>query len=223
MGDALCSGHGSWQRDGDQRGGVMGDRRDYWRDPTKYPDAESTSLHRWALEFLWRNPEFRAEYEAVIARLRQPDGSLLLNVDSVDLELARWGVRSFRGIGEALPGDSPWMFDLAPRTLRSDAPASTARLVLEFDIDTPLDPQIERARHILNAEQQKRFPELKRGRNQVQKFPLYLRVLDAADAGASQKEMVDVFAANDARAVRKWKARAIALRDGGYRDLIAQQ
>lgn len=200
----------------------MGD----WRDTRRYAHTVEFGLHRWALEFLWRNPEFRAEYNAVIARLRQPDGSLLLNVDSIDLELARWGVRSFRGIGEALPGDSPWMFDLAPRILRSDAPASTVRLVLEFDIDTPLDPQLERARHMLNAQQQKRFPELKRGRNQVQKFPLYLRVLDATAVGASVREMAEVFATQvpdlDERTVRNWKMRAIKLRDGGYRDLIAK-
>lgn len=206
----------------------MGDRRDYWRDPMKYPAAESTSLHRWAWEFLLRNPEYRRELEEAITLQKEQLGagaSPLDTIQLIDALNARWGINSFHNWDEEHPLDTATQFDRAPRRTVA-APTRDDRVVLEFDLDKPVDPQLERARHTLNAEQQKRFPNFKRKRNQVQKFPLYLRVLDALAAGAGPDEMLDVFATQvpevDERTVRYWKTCATRLRDGGYRDLIAR-
>jgi hypothetical protein len=206
----------------------MGDRRDYWRDPTKYPDAESTSLHRWAFEFLMRNPKYLREWDEALnwqkAQL-EAGASPLETVKRIDALRARWGINSFHNWDEEHPLDTATQFDRAPRRTVAVSTRDD-RVRLEFDLDKPVDPQIERARHTLNAEQQKRFPHFKRKRNQVQKFPIYLRVLDAIAAGASLEEMLKVFAYEndnvDERTVSHWNTRATKLRDGGYRDLIAQ-
>jgi hypothetical protein len=188
-----------------------------WRKPADYPDPADTSLHRWAWEFLQRNPEY----------VKNP----ISREWGITMQLRPGG----QG-GEAFFGDSPTRFDLAPRGLKetktdvgwiASASVRDDRLVLEFDLDAPIDPQLERARISLVHHQRIAFPALRRQRNQTEKFPLYLRVLDALAAGASRGEMLKEFQrhradAVDDRTLRYWIKKSTALRDGGYRDLLKQ-
>lgn len=207
----------------------MSDRRNFWRDPTKYPLAESTSLHRWAFEFLMRNPKYLRELDEALnwqkAQL-EAGASPLETVKRIDALRARWGINSFHNWDEEHPLDTATQFDRAPRRAFA-TPTRHDRVAFEFDIDKPLDPQLKRVGHTLKAEQQKQFPNFKRGNNHVQQFPLYLRLLDALAHGATQDEIATEIGryrrdVPDERTVRNWIRKAKALRDGGYRDLIAQ-
>lgn len=211
-----------------------------WRNPKHYPDPADTSLHRWAWEFLRRNPEFAAEAAPAAKQQRAMKAAGTLpqfwNVMPLGAVLKRWGVlhpilREWR----SHIGDAPVRFDVAPRPVEHAevngamivfAPMRGDRLVLQFDLDAPLDPQIERARQRLVANQRMKFPALRRQRNQTEKFPLYLRVLDALAAGVTPTAILDVLSRTmpeaDERSLRYWTKRATALRDGGYRDLLKQ-
>jgi hypothetical protein len=210
-----------------------------WRDPKQYPDPADTSLHRWAWEFLQRNSMFKAE--ATIAskqqRTMKAAGTLphSWSAQPLGVVLKRWGVlHPILPEWRPLAGDAPVRFDQAPRFVGHResngawivfAPMRQDRLVLEFDLDAPLDPQVERARHTLAANQCSKFPALRRQRNQTTKFALYLRVLDARAAGAMTKEILDVLSSQlpktvDQRTLRYWIKSAQALRDSGYRELL---
>jgi hypothetical protein len=194
-----------------------------WRDPTQYPDPANTSLNRWAWEFLQRNPEF----------VKNPDAK-------------EWGIKTRlmpggRG-GEAFFGNSPTHFDLAPRYVGqreiggswiSYNPVRDDRLVLEFDLDAAIEPQLERARTMLNISQhiyrseQQEFGKRARRRNRSDKFALYLRILDALVVDVTRNEMLDVFSKETPKGIDESTLRAnidaaTALRDGGYRDLLKQ-
>ena len=197
--------------------------RPNWRNAGDYPDPAETSLHRWAWEFLRRNPQFVAEL-AEIRRGDSPEGRALLK---------RWGIA--RVNLPDWPADSPVHFDAGPRPVRPVKIAGAwiaaaldrqDRITLEFDLAAPIEPQLERARQTLAANQRHHFPTLRRLRNQAEKFPLYLRTLDALDAGATRREMLERFAHEcpdglDERGLAYWIRRARALRDSEYRALVA--
>jgi hypothetical protein len=207
-----------------------------WRDPAQYPDPADTSLHRWAWEFLRRNPVFEAQANAAITSQRalraagklpefwskQPLGAVLKSWGVKFPILAQWRGPEF---------DAPVRFDVAPRDLPCAriggqmtvlAPLRDDRRPLEFDLSAPLDPQLARARLALIADQKRKFPKFRRSRNQTEKFVLYLRVLDALEMKATTAELLELSPGDDERALRRWTKRAIALRDGGYRELLAQ-
>jgi hypothetical protein len=196
--------------------------RPNWRDPADYPDPADASLHSWAWEFLRRNPQFVADL-AGIREGTSPEGRALLR---------RWGIA--RVNLPDWPADSPVHFDVGPRPVRPVKIAGAwfaatlnrdDRIALEFDLAAPIEPQLERARQALIANQRHRFPTLRRLRNQAEKFPAYLRALDALDAGATRREMLEQFAHEfpdlDERGLAYWIRRARALRDGEYRALVA--
>jgi hypothetical protein len=208
-----------------------------WRDSAHYPDPADTSLNRWAWEFLRRNPTF--EQEATEARKKHDEmkrAGLPVSWSNSPLRivLRRWGI-SHPILPEWKISDAPYHFDVAPRMTR-DAKVNGEwieyalqrddRLLLEFDLDVPIDPQLERARTTLIANQRCKFPALTRRRNQAQKFPLYLRVLDAQAVSAKTRTMLDVFSKDeqnvDDRMLGYWIRRATELRDSGYRKLLAQ-
>lgn len=199
-----------------------------WRDPSHYPDPAGTTLHRWAWEFLRRNPTFETEAnDAVQSQLalkaagklplawkQQPLGEQLWawgvrRPYPVDFNVAPWLVNESR-VGDEWINATPWRAD---------------RMVFEFDLMEPVEPQIERARRTLVVAQNAHFPIGKRKRNRPDKLRDYLRVLDAVDAGATPREMLAVFAlehpAINEKMLGRWKRRAVELRDGGYRELLA--
>jgi hypothetical protein len=98
-------------------------------------------------------------------------------------------------------------------------------VVLEFDLSSPILPQIERAKAMLTDSQKLRNGGKTITKRKMDKYPQYLRTLDARSAGASDKEIVEVFSkerpdAIDNKTLTNWENAACLLRDGGYRDLI---
>ena len=101
-------------------------------------------------------------------------------------------------------------------------PEYPENLALEFDLTAPINPQIERAKKMLVAQQKRN----NQGKLIVKKaivllYPWYLRTLDALAAGAKHSEMIEIFSAQYQDAIsddtlRNWKKEAERLRDGGY-------
>lgn len=209
-----------------------------WENPAEYPDPASASLHRWAWEFLRRNPTFCEEHAAARGELVALKERPRFTSDRPDvIVLQRWGI-DFPLLKEWYDKgmlDAPVKFALAPRDLAHvkhngvrivAAPERTDRRALEFDLGAPIEPQLERARAMLLASQKHEFPTLTRKRNRLDRFPIYLRLLDAIDAGATQRQMVEglqsMDGALDERTIRRWIRVARGMRDAGYRDLLRQ-
>jgi hypothetical protein len=123
-----------------------------------------------------------------------------------------------------LPTDQPYEFQL------SLAPAES---VITFDLAWPIEPQLERVRKWLEGRQSylQSLGELEpvRHNNHTDKFPNYLRILDAEMSGASQKEMAAKIFPDlpneypDRRVedrVRYALDAAKRLRDSGYRYIV---
>lgn len=160
----------------------------------------------------------------------------------------KWGVDSMAGVKliEGLLLDSGIEFEVYPRLIPGYVVDTTGgifpesatgksfcvtpeypeNLVLEFDLTAPINPQIERAKKMLVAQQKRN----NRGKLIVKKaivslYPWYLRTLDALAAGAKHSEMIEIFSAQYQDAIsddtmRNWQREAERLRDGGYLDLV---
>lgn len=224
-----------------------------WKKADDYKFAKNTSLHRWAAEFLWRNPKFQNEVEAA---LNEPDLPPPLagcppigwNEKPLGKVLVKWGVST-----PVLPAwikqglsDSQFIFEKFPRYVSSYkvtaaggpftdqaigrrfcvALESHEKSVLEFDLTAPINPQIERAKRMLDAQQKQN----NKGNQIVKKaivslYPWYLRTLDAYAASAKHKDIIELFSKEQSEAIsddtfRKWNKEAERLRDGGYRELV---
>lgn len=66
-------------------------------------------------------------------------------------------------------------------------------VLYRFNLDRPIDEQLEDAKKYLSDMQRHAKGKAVEWRRHRSKWPLYLRALDAKDAGASQPEMADVF------------------------------
>ncbi len=211
-----------------------------WKNADHYPDPKTTSLDRWAFEFLWRNDEFRRQFDVAAkeqAELRSA-GHLpaAWNQMPTGKVLKKWGVdRPIlpEWIADGL-SDSPARFEVFPQHMHLAtingidvriAAANPSRVTLEFDLTTPLPPQIERASRILKLSQKSyEGPKRTQGKNSTRLFPIYLRVLDMLVAKLSRARMLEVLSADDPDGVgeddvRNWINAAEALRDGGYRKI----
>ncbi len=211
-----------------------------WKKASDYPDEAESKLispDRWAWEFLRRNKKFKAELEK--AKKSQPS-YLKENAESpigwsntpVGLVLCEWGVEhpNLTEWIDARAVDTPVAFVKYPQFLRFGtingvdvdiARHESTKLCLQFDLSSPIEPQIQRAKATLMSNQKAKESTLTRRRNneRFERFPCYLRILDAIDAGAKNKEIADcLFMADDTLAMAKKKAEA--LRDGGYKTIV---
>lgn len=223
-----------------------------WKKADDYEFAANTSLDRWAAEFLLRNPMFQKE---VGAALNEPDlpppascKPIGWSEQPLGKVLKKWGVRT-----PMLPewvekglSDSQFIFEKFPRYVSSYKVASSGGLftdkaigqsycvalesheksVLEFDLTAPINPQIERAKKTLIA-QQKQNNQSKQivKKAIVSLYPWYLRTLDAYADSAESAEIIELFSMEYRDAIgedtlRNWKKEAERLRDGGYRELV---
>jgi len=226
-----------------------------WKKADDYKFAANTSLDRWATEFLWRNPVFQKEVEAAldepdlpspppgcppIGWSEKPLGKVLKNWGVSTPMLPEWVAKGL--------SDSQFIFKKFPRYVSSYKVTSAGGLftdkamgqrfcvalesheksVLEFDLTAPINPQIERAKKMLDAQQRQN----NQGKVIVKKalvslYPEYLRILDALNAGATHAEMMKVFGAEYSAkglgddTLSKRMKEAKRLRDSGYRDLVA--
>ena len=131
------------------------------------------------------------------------------------------GAASPEGRFRTLPADRPYAFSVSLK--RSE-------VVVTFDVSQPIARQIEGARKRIEAYatylEGNGDIEIIKMRNRSDRWPTYLRLLDAADAGAKTGEIAAALfptIENEdpdykaGRHVRNWTAAAQELRDGGYR------
>lgn len=194
-------------------------------------------MHRWAWEFLRRNPAFEAEMkEAKKAHTAMKErGKIRIgwNEWPTGAVLQKWGVES-PTVAIRPDAEAPFWFEQFPQLLRSGAingvrlqyaESRDDRLCLEFDLSSPIPPQIARAKRLLELNQEDRskrgeIQEVRTRNNEAARmFPTYLRVLDAIAEGASEKEIGIVLQAGNEN-LRTWIAKAEELRDGGYKRLL---
>jgi hypothetical protein len=76
---------------------------------------------------------------------------------------------------------------------KSRAAGEAGIMLYSFDVSQPLAPQLDRAAATLEFWQERRFQKLNTRRPSRELWSLYLRALDAADAGATPTEMTSVF------------------------------
>jgi len=100
------------------------------------------------------------------------------------------------------------------------------KTVFEFDLSAPINPQIDRAKAMLVAQQKQNS----KGKAVVRKamvklYPGYLRILDAITAGATKNEIAEIFSKEDSGGnygidkLDKQIAEAKRLMNDGYRTL----
>jgi hypothetical protein len=213
----------------------MGNRS--WENPANYPDPKSTSADRWAVEFLWRNPKFRAELEAAATEQAEmkragklplgwsekPTGRVLKAWGVNHPILPEWGISDSPARMETYPHHAQYA-EVNGYDVRI-AMASPDRVMLEFNLCEPIRPQIKRAARILKSSQQGfKGPKRTQGKNTTRLYPLYLRVLDMRAAKLSKARMLEILSAEMPDGVgdddiRNWIKAAEELRDGGYRHI----
>lgn len=229
-----------------------------WRNKNDYPPIDGTSLDRWAFEFLMRNQSFVSEF--IVAENTKYSESPLMgwNKTPVGKVLKKYGVRipilpEWR---EKTGGDSPFVFEAHPISMFSHkceieeagsifTEGAIGRSyyirecfpntqLLEFDLSQPINPQIERAKKMLDTNQKQFVGDQEADKNSRIKiikknifrlFPFYLRVLDADAAGAVDKDICNVlsddhFKGVDQDTLDNWRKESARLRDGGYRNIV---
>jgi hypothetical protein len=220
-----------------------------WKKSEDYPPVKGTSPERWAYEFLIRNQNFVEEFESAKKETINPGGRLIgWNETPVGKVLKRYGIDypMLPGWLEKTGSDSPLIFEKHPRHVPSYKVEKSGglfnehavgkryhvslempqRTVFEFDLTSPISPQIARAKKMLISNQKTLSGEKRSsGKSIVRLYPWYLRVLDAYSAGIHAPKICEVLGGQYKQAlgeddIRNWKLAAERLRDGGYRDIV---
>jgi hypothetical protein len=176
-----------------------------WRDPAAYDIPRS--LRQWRWEFLRRRPDYREDW----LRYYEPGRrEALANFEDEPLPE---GVSSWEHhySGFAIYPDSAWKYGIAPLIDPSRACSEvelwqcfqyehpyflhfasrerfremedTRRTVVVFDLNKPLGEQLRKAELKLKRLQANKLGSVSDRRRHEQKWPVYLRVIDARDAG----------------------------------------
>jgi hypothetical protein len=184
-----------------------------WEDAAAYPGSEELDDLEWRWEFLRRRHGYRTDW------LRPPQDFAPATRDQYfravyDLELPfdpRLSVRklaeghstsSRRGtetIRYPYSGLVPFRGALLSRTIGDsrfwhwiipEQPGPND-ILARFDIGRPLKPQLDQAEYYLGLLREEAYgKDADKARRQATLWPTYLRLLDAADRGASLREMI---------------------------------
>jgi hypothetical protein len=228
---------------------LLGGQECDWTRADDYPDPSSTSFEVLATEFMRRNPAFK---EATDGLLETAHRTAIEAIGLGPVSDIPWPVIESRSIllasmyaglhqkfypncwtdriqpSNAQSGVSPTEHSSSPTTTRLD-------VGYRFNIEYPIEPQVEAARALLENKRKALVRDRKivpiRNRRlvaKVENYRLYLRLLDARAAGASTREIATSLfpkIPNDYpdwrgdRAVRDNLRAARRLRDGDYRNL----
>jgi hypothetical protein len=177
----------------------MGYAPENWRDPANYPSRQSTTMRRWAGEFLIRNPEFQAALRALHRlwpRRRGKRYQVTARHVANRFGLTHWGFVLFRG-------DEPLIypsFRVAPYSLSSDVHLKGAPgkwflgedegwgAALVFDLRKLIAPQLRVAGELLKASARADL-ERRALRDRQADYQAMLRVLDARAMRVSWMEL----------------------------------
>ncbi|HEY5701833.1 MAG TPA: DUF6499 domain-containing protein [Gammaproteobacteria bacterium] len=211
-----------------------------WRSQLDYPaPGPATSLARWHWEFLRRNVGYQRDYEQFVSLSKQVpnqarqrsrlaasyglDGIMFDYRDPLEIlfasprranavRMVRWDTRFVEDEqGNFIETDIEDLDYLSPRLRQHEC-------CIVFNLREPVEVQIETAKMRLEKEY-RRFAS-RRGR--VDKYPLYLRLLDGEADGASVAELAehfypDVEARIGRRRIDAELEEAILLRDVNFR------
>ena len=216
-------------------------------EPRAYPGPYNLLLVQWAWEFLRRNPRYQQDWvekaEPVVTSRGEYDKSLIskeLDAEIKEIE-QKYGIMRVQD-----PKDGRWppafssefvsMYG-CPTSLDSIQWAiqvGPGELYVKFNLKRSISGQIEVVRGWIENYQRDlvnsgRRPKPRQTRNWRDKWPMYLRVLDARAADVSLNEIARIlfpdtpnsypeFKGRDA--IRKDLTAARRLRDGGYLSML---
>ena len=214
-----------------------------WTKREEYPTpCDPGQMKVWAWEFLRRNPAYRTFWMEKIRPFRGVNGW-------IDRDTAGnfWpyldDLRMQFGVELPSPPQSttPSHFtDEYISWVQNDGreyqriPLERHQVAYIFDLTRPLDHQFKMARESATRQQKVRQESgainVKVSRKRLEKFVLYLRILDAEEAGARPKDIGDLLLPDilDDYNAGSMRLKALAdnrkaaqkLRDGGYRALL---
>ena len=223
-----------------------------WLIAEQYP--MHTTGFAWSWDFLRRNPAYREFWTQDVVPFIGADGSIDLDASIGKYQSeSSWGLfREARDrfglmLGPLDPRSSPpiwWSFIVgrAVHEIRSTLANPTPEVSIPrdlglygFDFSLPLEPQFRRT---LQAAKERQAYLRKMGDaanrdarlQRPEKYVLYLRLIDAEDAGAKPAGIRDELFGNiteeypshaRSAAFKNTRAAAHRLRDGGYRSLAA--
>lgn len=191
------------------------DWRPDWRDPRAYPNPASAPPRRWAWEFLRRNTDYQ-RYARIAAEIMSRNSSGTWDNDDFQ---DYWAICFNFGLSRYCPDPSQHYKDFEDlhQNVRFDAdelikvqhyspnghprlpmwPSNVNEVTIKFDLNMPIETQIADAKRTLQwqadylGQIRKIKPYAKRAR--PDKYPLYLRALDAVHAKADTGLMVAAF------------------------------
>ncbi len=147
---------------------------------------------QWAWEFLRRRADYQQDYETIVRPVLDDDGSIG-DGRTLHLILERYGLIFPMNPAERTALD-PLFADnfVSEVTDHGYGPqhieVKAGEVLISFDLNQPLAAQLQRASIVLEADQRhylrKAGRVLLKFRERSQKWPLYLRLLDAEAAGA---------------------------------------
>jgi len=219
-----------------------------WRKAEDYAYTEGLTLHEWAWEFLRRNPEYRADWASLQDKIAS--GELIRDMNATTEANAHYASMNLAGKWDLYTMDDPYKaaierhfrphfrYTTDVSILQGDTGQGAYRdgvlwvhwplnPALRFNLLVPIEPQLEVARQILTRlRNQLKVADkvrVRTGKPQPDKFPLYVRVLDAYLDGAKDNEVGRALFADayDPRLkAREVNEAARKLTNSGYRDLL---
>ena len=220
-----------------------------WKNAADYPPVKGTSLQRWTYEFLVRNKEFIAKMKVarnepidkvkgkLVGFSESPIGKVLKEFGVDYPMLPEWVasglsdsplkflVHPFYVQGYRVEKAGDMFTDMAIGKRYKIILEQPDKVVLEFDLSQPLNPQLERAKKMLEVNQIMIKGKKITATATVKMFPWYLRVLDAHSDGIHPAKICEILSKEYPDAVsddtlKNWKKAGELMRDGGYRDLV---
>jgi hypothetical protein len=219
-----------------------------WRKSEDYAYTESLLIHGWAWEFLRRNPDYIRAWQAYIAAQVAMAAAVTNRRAAVDARNSAWTEVTGRW-GLVQPSDPSLNAEEVPILQWSTAgrihvgfvqdwhchhdhdrwPGYPSQVAISFDFRLPIEELIDTASHILRDCERQLTEDgilpgllvgMPKGRIRLDKYPLYLRLLDAQLAGATVYRMGKVLGLKSSTTASRALKAAEAIAAGGYKDLL---
>jgi hypothetical protein len=176
-----------------------------WRDPTAYPNPDDLSIFDWRWEFLRRNPDYREAYNRPETAFEDESKSrfferayLLRTPVDPRLPVKKY-IETISGIFHSGyfdnfvgSGNLSSKYAHKSEINRILCHSSDHDIFFRCDPLKPLEVQFEAFLKIASASQRSLKKKLLRPRMRKDRWPLYLRVLDALDCQATYSEIAQV-------------------------------
>jgi hypothetical protein len=214
-----------------------------WIESRAYPGPCDLNLNQWAWEFLRRNPRYQQDWAEKAEPVVTSTGSFDNTLISKELDAEIKKIEQKYGIMMAQdPRDGRWppafrsefvtMYECPSflDSVRCTIQVDRGELYVKFNLKQPISGQMEVVRGWIENCQRDlvnlgEIPKPRQTRNWRDKWPMYLRVLDARAADASLNQIAGVLLPDTPNSYPEFKGRdairkdltaARRLRDGGY-------